>query len=326
MVESQAAANKISPKAVALRDRAIRMGNIIGINGYRLNRATLREHFTAIGYQTHETTHFLLCLHQNEPTILVHWFAPEDVDANVGYYCIEELKMFSLPTGPQQFSDFHGAIVLSLYPHDVQRALHLFGTNTLQRYHSLITNENISSFTNSTLEAFGRLYRRVCDLLVGESFLDAGCSFGFLPLLVAERMPSLKQVLGIDVQTEPFSVAAAIAQERHLTNVRFAEADLFSEDIKKLGNFDTVTALHVIEHFTEPDMYQVLSRLLEITSRRLILAVPFEESPAVVHGHQQVFSHSKLKAVGNWCIEWLEGKGRMLYEDCDGGLLLIEKF
>lgn len=325
MAESQATANKSSSRGIALRDRAIRMGNIVGINGYRLNRPTLRDHFVAIGYQTHETPHFLLCTHRDKPTVLIHWFAPEDVNVNVGYFCIEELRAFGLPAGPQEFSDMHGAIVLSLNPHDVQKAVHLYGINSLRRYHYLLDNEKANGLSHSTLEIFAHLYRRVCELLVGNSFLDAGCSFGFLPLLVAERMPSLQQILGIDLQTEPFPVATTIAQERHLANVRFIQADLLSDNIKALGHFDTVVALHVIEHFTEPEMYQVLPHLLEVTSRRLILAVPFEKSPDIVHGHQQTFSPPKLEAVGKWCIERLEGKAQMHYEDCVGGLLLIEK-
>lgn len=104
-------------KKVSLRDRAIRVGNVIGINGYRLNREVLKRYFAEHGYQVHRTSHFLLCLHAEHPPIVIHWFAPKEMDVDIGFYCTEELKPFGLPTHSQQFSDLFGAIMLSLFPH-----------------------------------------------------------------------------------------------------------------------------------------------------------------------------------------------------------------
>jgi len=94
----------------------------------------------------------------------------------------------------------------------------------------------------------------VCELVTGTSLLDAGCSFGFLPLLVAERVPSLTRVIGVDIRADPFPVTRAIAFERYLANVQFAQADLLAADLSSLGRFDTVAVLHVLEHFSEADM------------------------------------------------------------------------
>jgi hypothetical protein len=66
--------------------------------------------------------------------------------------------------------------------------------------------------------------------------------------------------------------------------------------------------------------------LLQITSQRLILAVPYEsDEPEIAYGHEQLFSRDKLEAVGTWCLQQLGGQGRITYEDCAGGLLLIER-
>jgi cyclopropane fatty-acyl-phospholipid synthase-like methyltransferase len=130
----------------------------------------------------------------------------------------------------------------------------------------------------------------------------------------------------VDIQVEAFAVAQEIAEERRLTNVRFAQADLLSHDFHLLGHFDTVTALHMLEHFSETDMYRVLTNLLKVTSQRLILAVPYEQvQPEIAYGHQQLFTSTKLQTVGEWCIQQLDGAGRTWYEDCVGGLLLIER-
>jgi SAM-dependent methyltransferase len=172
---------------------------------------------------------------------------------------------------------------------------------------------------------FATLYQRVLELRVGLRFLDAGCASGFLPLLVAERIPFLTEVVGVDLDAEAFEVARELAVEKQLEQVHFVRADLLSADVLKLGPFDTVVALHMLEHFTETEMYQVLANLLKVTSQRLILAVPYEQGePEVAYGHKQLFSRAKLEEVGRWCLEQLSG-GRMWCEDCVGGLLLIER-
>lgn len=95
-----------------------------------------------------------------------------------------------------------------------------------------------------------------------------------------------------------------------------------------IGLFDTVTALHVLEHFSEEDMYRVLTNLLKVTVRRLIFAVPYEVGePSVAYDHKQLFNQAKFEAVGSWCIEQLDGAARLWYENLphSAGLLLVER-
>src|SRR6266581_9292112 len=283
----------------------------------------------------------------HSPTILVHRFAPEEIDADLGRYFMQELKPLGLLAQPQNYGDIFAVVVGSLSPADPQRAWHLFGTNTLQRYHCLLTMESTPSQSDSPIavfsttsvlpgqipgrsspqddspiDVFSTLYRRVCELVVGTSLLDAGCSFGFLPLLAAERLPSLTRVVGVDIRADPFPITRAIAAGRHLANVQFAQADLLAADLSSLGHFDTVTVLHVLEHFSEADMYHALTNLLKVTRQRLIIAVPYEPGePEAAYGHEQLFIRSRLEALGQWCLDQLEG-GRATCEDCAGGLLL----
>src|SRR5713101_4488532 len=117
-----------------------------------------------------------------------------------------------------------------------------------------------------------------------------------------------------------FDVVGILARERHLANVEFLQADLLSENFAVLGRFDTVTAIGVLEHFSEADMYQVLANLLKVTKERLILIVPYEREPETVYGHEQVFTREKLESVGKWCVQQLDGMGRIWLEECIGGL------
>lgn len=300
-------------------------GKIISINGYCANRTLLKQRFTEGGYQIQETPHFFVFTRQEPPTpIVVHWFAPDEIHIDIWNHLFVELKPPGVITSLEDVDDFLRAVVGSLFPHDSQRAWHLFATNTLERYHRFlhVSDSSLLYETSKTI-SFALLYRRVWKLLVGESLLDAGCSSGFLPLLLAEHASSLTHIVGIDIRPEPFILARTIAQERRLTHLHFLQANLLD---KLSGHFDTVTALHVLEHFTEQEMYLVLTNLLKVTTHRLLLAVPYEQELERVYGHQQLFTRPKLEAVGHWCLQQLEGNGRVQYEDCEGGLLLIERY
>ncbi|HLX40290.1 MAG TPA: class I SAM-dependent methyltransferase [Ktedonobacteraceae bacterium] len=325
-----AASTNDSPqvKRVPIHERSFTMGKFVGINGYHSNHSLLKQRFAEGGYQLSETPHFLIFTRSQAPSlIVVHWFAPEEIDANIGDYFVQELKPPGILVDEQDFGDLFGAIVFSLFPRDTRRALHLYGTNTLHQYQYLLDIPD-DEFTpsQSTIHSFAQLYRRVCQLRVGQTFLDVGCSFGFLPLLISEHFSSLTQILGVDIQTSPFPIISAIAAEHHLQNINFAQADVLANSFSTLGRFDTVVALHVLEHFTEADMYQALLNLLNVTSRRLIIAVPYEnEKPERVYGHEQLFDRARLAAIGDWCLQHLKGPGYIAVEDCAGGFLLVER-
>lgn len=326
--QSQVVTRDASTKKIPIHERAIPVGNFVVINAYSVNRDSLKRRFAEGGYQVHETAHFLLFLRDEAPgTIIVHWFAPEEIDSDVSHYLVRELKPFGILTQPQHFGQIQGGIVGSLFPDDVHRAWRFFGENTLQRLLTFMATAYTPPLPDyATIGMFATLYQRVLELRVGPRFLDAGCASGFLPLLVSERVPFLTEIVGVDIQQEAFEVAQTIAEERQLQNVRFSHADLLSSNFCALGHFDTVVALHVLEHLAEEEMYQALNNLLAAASQRLILAVPYEgNEPELAYGHQQVFTRAKLEAVGNWCLQYLSGSGRMWCEDCVGGLLLIER-
>ena len=332
-------------QTITLQERSHRTGNIVGVNAYRVNRVALRQGLIAQGYELQETPHFLITMRKDEslesiggvddgdegminqvPTIVAHWFAPSEIDANLGHYVMSELKPLGLLSNPECFGDVFGAIVMSLSPHDPERAWRLYGMNTLTRYHALIDHPPMMPHTEFPIEVFATLYKRVCELLMeieGTSLLDAGCSFGSLPLVVAERIPTLSRVVGVDIETSSFATVQFLATKRHLTTVQFQRADLLTDAVERLGHFDTVTILHVLEHFTEAEMFEVLSHLLQVVQKRLIIAVPYEEDePEEAYGHKQLFTAKKLEALGRWCIERL-AHGAFEVEECVGGLLVF---
>jgi len=304
----------LKTRKVSIRERSVLVGDIIVVNGYRVNRTLLTQRFAQGGYQAQETSHFVLFTRSEAPTtILVHWFAPEEVNADIKHYVALELKPLGLLTQPQHFGEILAGIVGSFFPGDVRRAWSYFGANTLQRFLIFLSTVSTPPPPDYTsMGSFVTQYQRICES-------------GFLPLLIAERIPFMEKVVGVDIRPDLFEVVKALAEERQLHQVHFAQADLLAEDFSALGPFDTVVALGVLEHFSEAEMYCVLTNLLAVTSQRLILTVPYEQEPEVIYEHKQLFTRAKLEAVGQWCLQQLRETGRMWSEDCVGGLLLIER-
>ncbi|MGH2479691.1 MAG: hypothetical protein ACRDHW_08565, partial [Ktedonobacteraceae bacterium] len=60
-------------KKVPIKERTFTIpgGNIVGVNGYRVNRMSLKQQFIKGGYQVHETEHFLLFTRSEPPKIIL---------------------------------------------------------------------------------------------------------------------------------------------------------------------------------------------------------------------------------------------------------------
>jgi SAM-dependent methyltransferase len=324
-VTTNTASSKV--KKVPIQERSVLVGDKIVVNGFGVNRGLLNQRFAEGAYQVQETPHFSTFTRLEPPsTILVHYFAPEEINADIKHFVMLELKPLGLLAQPHCYGEILAGIVGSFFPEDVRRAWRYFGANTLQRFLIFLSTVSTPPYPDYTnIGSFVTQYQRICELCVGTTFLDAGCESGFLPLLIAERMPFMQRVVGVDIRTDMFSVVEELAQERNLHQVHFAQADLLTENFYTLGQFDTIVALGVVEHFTEEEMYRVLTHLLKMTMRRLILTVPYEQEPEAVYEHKQVFTSAKLKTVGEWCLHHINGAGHMWCEECVGGLLLIER-
>ena len=332
MTKSHISVNEASstPRKVSIQERSVLVGDIIFVNGHGINQAALKQRFSEGGYQVQETRHFLLFLRSEAPTtILIHTFSPDEMNADIKHFLMYELKPLGLIRESHDYGMLLSGIIGSFFPDDTRLAWHGYGAKTLQRFLLFLSTSRTPTRPPfdfyATIGAFATQYQRVCELCIGESFLDAGCESGFLSLIIAERIPFMKRVVGVDIRPDMFTIVRALAEERHLTNVQFEQADLLADDFGLLGPFDTVTALAVLEHFSEAEMYRVLTNLLQLTTQRLIVTVPYEQEAETIYEHKQLFTREKLEHVGQWCLQALGGRGRMWCEECDGGLLLIEK-
>lgn len=314
---------------IRIYDRSIKVGEMTVMSGSGLDQRWLKQRFLRRGYQVQETLHFLLCTRTTAPSpILIHWLIPEDLHITISRHIVDELEPLGCVQNSVRLGEIMTGIIGTACPGDARRAWNYFGANTLQCLLTLTSTAMPAISPDwGTLEAWATLYQRVLELCAGKRFLDAACNSGFFTLLLAERRPFVQEVIGVDIDGEVFRVAEELARTRGLSAVRFVNANLLSDGIKALGIFDTVTALHVLEHFTENDMYRVLDNLLCLTKQHLIIAVPYEETPTAAYDHLQCFSRTQLEQVGKWCVERLGGAGQFWCEDRGeaGNLLLIEK-
>src|SRR5579884_1431536 len=80
---------------IPLRERSLPVGELVVMNGTGLNLRTLKRRFLHSGYRVQETPHFFYCTREKAPSsILVHWFAPDDLHTNISHHLVEEMRPF----------------------------------------------------------------------------------------------------------------------------------------------------------------------------------------------------------------------------------------
>lgn len=277
--------------------------------------------------------------------VIVHHFSPDQIDNNIGFYVAEELLplLRAARYGPyadhaandpfsddehQTFERCVGAIVHSVDPSE-RRAWHRFYANSLAALEQAMARP-VS--TPDFIWPFGAIYRQLCHLVRGQTLLDAGTCFGFLPLLLGRQanpptgsLPALLpaplvKIVGCDLDAALVNLASAYAAHERLDQVAFVIADILADEVEQIGTFDTVTAIHVIEHLTSQQTMPALANLWRLTAQRLIISVPLEATPDPRYGHQQVFDQERLLALGQ------ELGGQTRYFELHGGWLIVDRF
>ncbi len=246
--------------------------------------------------------------HSEPEIVIVHTFARADIDNNIGYYVANELLPLLQSTRQADFEHLVGAIVRSS-DIDEQRAWWLFYHNSLAALERAIARpQSIPDF----IWPFGSIYNRVLRLVCGQSLLDVGTCFGFLPLIYArqqmhqqsmsehahEAIEHQQQIVGFDLDTALVRFANSYVNHSALPQVEFVAGDILADDVVRLGTFDTVTCIHMIEHLAIDQTMPALVNLWQLTHRRLIVGVPIEATPDPRFGHQQVFDLARLNALG----------------------------
>ena len=319
----------VTPKTVLSKQEAVRVNNVVVLAV--CNQEVLRQQQQRLltrEYRISETQHFLVCQHaSSQQTVLLHTFDQTGIDADLICYLEQELSAFGFISTEQDFGAMLFAVLASTFssPRHQPTIWHRFCVNSLTKLRDQLEDPlPFSPSQVSYITPFAAIYRRVFELFVGQSLLDVGCSFGFLPVLMAEHAPEAT-IIGCDLNPDALGFAADLAATAGVHQVLFSLQDVLDPTIRCLGSFDTVTALHLLEHLQERDMPVTLTHLLQMTSKRLIIAVPYEERVQALYGHAQLFTTEKLHSWGRWCLDTLEGTGRYWCEEVMGGILIVER-
>lgn len=307
----------------------VRIGNLIVLaQPSRTALDHFKQQLAAKSYQISETTHFVICQQPStNKIILMHLFKPGEANADLICFIEDELSASGSIPSEREFGATLFAVLASMHraPRNQQAIWLQFCLNSLnslrdQIAHPLPNNQAQVSY----ITPFAAIYQRMFELITGESLLDVGCSFGFFPVLVSEQAPSMP-ITACDISADAISFSSSLANATKAQRITFSQLDVLSEDFLKLGRFDTVTAIHLLEHLREEEMPTALDHLLQVTKKRLIIAVPYEEQIQKVYGHEQIFTPEKLRQWGTWCVESLGGKRNYWCEELMGGLLIVER-
>ena len=120
----------------------------------------------------------------------------------------------------------------------------------------------------------------------GARVLDVGCGAGFMARRLRERVKAT--VVGIEL--EPARVAEARSQ-----GVEVHQERLSDDLLARLGQFDAIAFLDVLEHVDDPLSMLVCARRALAPNGRIVVSVP---------------------NVAHWTVRWDLLKGRFEYEDC----------
>lgn len=278
--------------------------------------------------------------------IIVHDFSATQIDNNLGYYVVSELlplltaQRQRIDTGYSEQDLFErsvGDIVRSMAGNE-RHAWRLFYANTLNATQASAglgqPPGRPKETANDFIGLFGAIYRyaleRIEELPAAASpltVLDVATCFGFFPLLLARlgvSDPILGDIAGCDLNPALMGFADDYARHEGLTQARFGVADILADDMERElaplpARFDVVTALHLLEHLEPEQTNRAVANLWRLTARRLIIAVPIEDTPDPRYGHRQVFDRERLLAI------WRSLGGHFEYFEYHGGWLVIDR-
>lgn len=317
------------------RPRAVRVGRVTAIaHPDAASMRRLADRFSSHGYVVRGTPHFAVCRRERPGgrAYVMHTFDETTVDEDVAGFIGEELAPLGFPASPRDFGDVLFGIAASTCPPSLTcpdcGRLHLdhprvwrhFCLNSLDRLRRLLRDPGASERAETHLTRFAAIYERVAERRAGTTVLDVGSNLGLLPVLLADGGAA---IVGCDNRPEAAAAAADLALAARV-DVPFVLRDVLAPDFEEIGRYDTVTAIHLLEHLREDDVPAALRNMLSVANRRLIVAVPYEATAQVVYGHEQAFTPGKLDCWGRWCVE-TQGGGAYRIEDVSGGFLVVDR-
>lgn len=262
----------------------------------------------------YESPHFTV-LPFDGATVVLHRLAPAAIDNDLAELVAAELVRTGSVAVPRAFERCFAGVVLSSAP-GPRLAWRAFYDNTLSKLR-IVASGAYPDHDFGPIAVFGRIYRHAQGLSAGSSLLDVGTCFGFFPLLLQRSCPQV-DVTALDVSAPILELAREAGASRNGAGaVAFVCGDAcampFDDD-----SFDTVTALHVLEHLEPSSARRALQEMCRVARRRVVIAVPLEEEPDPAYDHAQGFDRESLIQLGEK-TGW-----HCRFEEYFGGWIVLE--
>lgn len=167
-----------------------------------------------------------------------------------------------------------------------------------------------------TVATFTRIWSRAAGLSRGDTALDVGTCFGFLPLAWSARQGA-PRLLAAELSHASAALTGRQARRlgRDVAVVRCDGSRLPLGD----RQIATVHLIHVLEHLPTSVGDAMLREALRVADRRVVVAVPVELRPDPLYGHVRTFDLPALAALGR-------GTGwQMEIADADGAWLVLDR-
>jgi len=223
---------------------------------------------------------------------VAHALPQSRIDNDLAGLLVDELFGPGWVSGSEAFERVLAGVVLTSADHP-DAAWELFYRNTLDRLAAAqtIASPDVSSNPGS-LAAYAPVYAHALSLVPGGSALELACCFGFLSLQLAQRAT----VTASDVTANTVRLLSTVAPRlgRELDTLVCDGARVPLPD----GCFDTVLAVHLLEHLEPEHGVAVVDEARRLARGRVIIAVPFEDEPTSAFGHVRTFSLQDLHALG----------------------------
>lgn len=248
---------------------------------------------------------------------LVHDLPDDLIDNDLAGLVAGELFAPGWLDGSELFERVVTGIVVSTSP-DPLAAWTLFYRNTLDRLaeSGARGNEDPSGghdLVEGSLAGYAPVYRRAHELIGPGSMLELGSCFGFFSLLSAGHL----EVTASDLTPNTVGLLARVAPRlgRRLDTVVCDAARVPRPD----ASFDTVVALHLLEHLPPEHGRAVLQEMQRVARRRVVVAVPYEDEPTAAYGHVRTFTPGDLADLGR------RGGWQWHVHDHHGGWLVLDR-
>ncbi|MDO7868471.1 mycofactocin oligosaccharide methyltransferase MftM [Nocardioides jiangxiensis] len=225
---------------------------------------------------------------------LAHDLPPARIDNDLAGLVAAELFAPGWLEGSELFERLMTGLVVSSAD-DALTAWTLFYRNTLDRLagltHGSVPRAAVppaSDLVEGSLAGYAPVYAHAAGLIEPGSVLELGSCFGFFSLFAADRF----DVTASDLSANTVRLLARVAPllGRTIDTVICDAARV----PRPSRSYDTVVALHLLEHLPVEHGVAVLREMQRLARRRVVVAVPFEDEPTAAYGHVRVFTSRTL--------------------------------